>query len=193
MSYVIVEYDKVQSDPTIRNKYLQVLQQLAAQIQHATQKQWSGLIYGGFTPGAQEYGRTTILPQYFRGFAAAQLTTFRQNFTGAPAWRDIFNNVMPEDIRIAWAGLAFTSKSVEFSELRWQIGDTLYPRINIEEIQGYNKPAIIFEEGFIIPEETTFLLRGYLEANSYQRVVPLGFSLYRRKDFLVTEAAITLP
>ncbi len=189
MSYVIVEYDKLMGSGKAHTFYEQKLADLESRIRTKTEEQWSGLSYGAFTPAAQQYGRTTINPTLFVGFAGAVLTNYRQNFLAA-GWQNIFNQVIPEDVRIAWAGLAFPSKCPECNELRWQIGDVLYARLNIEEMYGYNKPAILFEEGFIIPEETQFLLRGRFESAGFQRIVPLGFALYRRKDQWTVETNI---
>lgn len=95
---------------------------------------------------------------------------------------------MPEGFKIAWAGLAFPNKQQHITEIKWQIGDRKFGRINIEELKGYNKPAIIFEEGYIINEEESFDLYGYVEgpiavsepfiAGLYQRIVMLGAAYF---------------
>jgi hypothetical protein len=59
--------------------------------------------------------------------------------------------------------------------------------MDVEELHAYETPTLIFEEGFEIPEETSFLLRGFFEATGKQRIVPLGFVYYRRKDTVLTE------
>jgi hypothetical protein len=56
-------------------------------------------------------------------------------------------------------------------------------------MQCYNKPAIIFEEGYILDEEESFHLYGYVEGpipvfhdgwtGAYQRIVPLGAAYYK--------------
>jgi len=112
---------------------------------------------------------------------------------------------MPEDWKVGWLGLAFPNKNQHITEIRFQIGDRKYGRINLEEMRIYNKPAIIFEEPFIIDEETSFHLYGYFEGEipvspfsptvthtvnevehehycAYQRIVMLGQANYKMVD-----------
>ena len=156
---------------------------------------------GGF------YGRTTILPALFDGNGLVPLNitsgggspvaTYRQRFTAASttaADTILLQGVgagetIPEDFKIAWAGLAFPNKNQHITEIKYQIGDRKYGRINIEEMHCYNKPAIIFEEGYILDEEESFHLYGYVEGpvpvfhdgwtGVYQRIVPLGAAYYK--------------
>ena len=156
---------------------------------------------GGF------YGRTTILPALFDGNGLVPLNitfgggspvaTYRQRFTAASttaADTILLQGVgagetIPEDFKVAWAGLAFPNKNQHITEIKYQIGDRKYGRINIEEMQCYNKPAIIFEEGYILDEEESFHLYGYVEgpvptfhdgwSAIYQRIVPLGAAYYK--------------
>jgi hypothetical protein len=217
MSYVISEYDStILKSTKAQSFYVQKCAQLETLMRQETEAVWSGLVYGGFTPGPREYGRTTILPDNFADENADILDTahspnywgrnsYQQYFTSAspaayaiPGWKTILQGptgaALPtggrtlEDIRIAWIGLAITSKSSAITKFIWNIGDTTYPKLDVEETQGYNKPSLVFEEGFIIPEETLFYLRGYFECDSYERVVPLGYMVYRRKDLVITES-----
>ena len=160
--------------------------------------------YGYLTPASgEQFGRTSILPALFdpnpatyggSQFGAAAAVA---GFAIPPAyWRQQFTTTghqiliqgsrsgetMPEDFKIAWAGLAFPNKNQQISEIRWQIGDRKYGRVNIEEIHSYNKPAIIFEEGFILNEEQSFELYGYVEQADYQRIVMLGAAFYKIID-----------
>jgi len=168
---------------------------------------WAPLTFGGMTPREGQYGRIPILPEEFEDQAGVDLdhnhtptgwgvNSFRILFTDTvptavaiPGWKVIYRganaNLTREDIRIAWAGCAFTEKTDPITKLRWTIGDISYPKFDVEEKNCYNKPAIIFEEGFIIPEETYFQLEGFFEASGYERVVPLGFEVYRRKDLVI--------
>lgn len=159
---------------------------------------WGGLTYGGFTPGSKQFGRSTILPRLFAGFGqtpttpptvANTLPTWIQNITARGAQiliqGSLGGQLTPEDWRIAWLGLAFP-KMPHVTELRWQIGDTTYPRLNIEECNVYNKPTVIFENGYDIPEETFFEMQGWIEAGGRQEFVMLGFAFYRRKDLAIS-------
>ena len=153
----------------------------------------------------EQFGRTSVLPALFRDWydgtvkaEAASLVLDTTSGGGSPVgtWRQHITttghmillhgrntgHVIPEDFYIAWIGLAFPNKQQQISELKWQIGDRKYGRLNIEELRSYNKPAIIFEEGIIIEEEQSFELYGYVENADYQRIIPLGACYYKVKD-----------
>jgi len=176
---------------------------------------------GYLTPAKGQYGRTSILPALFdpniatyggAAFGAAATGTFA---TPPAYWRQAFKDVghqvilqgnrtgetMPEDWKVGWLGLAFPNKNQHITEIRFQIGDRKYGRINLEEMRIYNKPAIIFEEPFILDEETSFHLYGYFEGPipespfsptleiegedeyvAYQRIIPLGEANYKMID-----------
>lgn len=108
-----------------------------------------------------------------------------------PGWNTILQGptagVMLEDYMVAWCGLAFPEQALLCDKIRWEIGDTRYPIVDIEELLTYQQPCIIFEEGFIIEEENFFQLRGWLEDDGWQRIMPLGFMVYKRKDNVITE------
>lgn len=198
--YVIVEADRVrQTFP----EFQETLRELEARVMENTKAIWPGMTYGGLTPREKQFGRTTILPQWFADEADDVLdedhvptdwgvNNFRQEYL-TTGWHTILQGggapigVTPEDIRIAWCGLSFTSESMKVSKIRFEVGDTRYPIMDVEELQGWCKRALIFEEGFELPEETHFLLRGFFEATGKQRIVPLGFAYYRRKDTVLTE------
>jgi hypothetical protein len=158
---------------------------------------------GGF------YGRTTILPALFEDHAGNPLSIAGSALSSNPigTWRQLFTAIsattadtvllqgvgggetIPEDFKIAWAGLAFPNKNQHITEIKYQIGDRKYGRINIEEMHCYNKPAIIFEEGYILDEEESFHLYGFVEgplplfhdgsSSIYQRIVPLGAAYFK--------------
>ena len=184
-------------------------------------KSWTPKSFGGLVPNSEQYGRTTILPGLFDPnpntygggqFGGAAVATYsipprywRQGF-GTTGHQILIQGcrageTIPEDFNIAWMGLAFPNKNQHITEIRWQTSDRKYVRINIEEMRAYNKPAIVFEEGFAIKEEQAFELYGYFEGpipNSpfnphlsvagvdtyvaYQRIVPLGAAYYRIVD-----------
>ena len=154
--------------------------------------------FGFLTPDAGQYGRTTILPALFDGFDAAQMAHWRQTITSTGHQTLISGaktgNTIPEDFKVGWLGLAFPNKNQHITEIKFQIGDRKYGRIDLEEMHGYNKPAIIFEEGFAIDEEQSFELYGYVEGPIpvilggpdtpciYQRIVMLGAAYYKHID-----------
>ena len=152
--------------------------------------------FGFLTPNAEQFGRTSILPALFDDWAGNALDTTGGGGSPAATWRQKIEatgnmtllsgvrtgNTIPEDFQVAWIGLAFPNKQQQITELRWQTSDRKYVRVNIEEIHSYNKPAIIFEEGFLLKEEQAFELYGYVEEEDYQRIVMLGSALYRVID-----------
>lgn len=91
-------------------------------------------------------------------------------------------NVLPQDFKVAWIGLLFPNKQMNISELKWQISSDKFIRVNIEEIMSYNKPAVIFEKGYILNEQEAFELDGYVENADYQRIVMLGAAYYKIID-----------
>lgn len=168
--------------------------------------------------GGQEYGRTTILPAVFDDHASLPMNSlFRTLALGGATWRQLFTvaghqqllagvgagNIIPEDIKVAWAGLAFPNKEQHITEIRFQIGDQKFDRINLEEMQLYKKPALIFEEGYLLDEETSFELQGFVEGpiptdmsglvGLYQYIIPLGALYFKAIDRVLGNcgAAIT--
>ena len=67
------------------------------------------------------------------------------------------NGNLYEDYKVGLVGLAFLDKAIKITEIKFQIGDRKYPRVNIEEAYAYENPAIIFEDYFIIDEEELIL------------------------------------
>jgi len=193
-SFVICEWDSVAKQYP---NFQVALAALEAELMRKCNAEWAPKTFGAMTPSAGQYGRTTILPALFDDHASIQMGgSWRQLFTTAGHQQLIAGagagNTLPEDFKIAWAGLAFPNKQQHISEIKWQIGDRKYGRIDIEEIKGYNKPAIIFEEGFVIDEEQSFELYGYVEGpipsaapfivGAYQSIVMLGAAYFKVID-----------
>jgi len=138
----------------------------------------------------------------------------RSQANGAASWNQTFENksgnqsiitgtragdTLPEDFKVAWIGLAFPNKTQHITEIKYQISDRKYGRLNLEEmLHGYECPAVIFEEGYVIDEETFFEMWAHLDLgysglqpengpggrNSvlYQTVVMLGACYYKQID-----------
>jgi hypothetical protein len=192
-SFCICEWDSVQAENSVFQRALQTLDQRMITKCNAD---WAPLRFNlmrPLSPSDGSYGRTTILPELFDDHNAVQMAHWRQLFTTSGHQTLIAGcrsgNTLPEDFKVAWAGLAFPNKQQHITEIKWQIGDRKYGRINIEEIKSYNKPAIIFEEGFIINEEESFDLYGYVEGpiaieepfieGLYQRIVMIGAAYFK--------------
>jgi len=202
-SFVICEWDSVAKKNTL---FQRAMASLDSKMISKCNLEWAPRTFNpglALSPGANNYGRTTILPALFDDHNSAPIDTTGGGGNPVGTWRQLFTatghqmilqgvrtgETIPEDFKVAWAGLAFPNKEQHITELRWQIGDRKYGRVNVEEIQGYNKPALIFEDGYILDEEQSFHLYGYLEgplpvhhdghAGVYQRVVMLGFAAYK--------------
>jgi len=209
LSYVICEEHAIRQEAP---EFQRTLRQLEEFVLENTLALWGGYTYGGFRPGKKQFGRTTWLPWLFadenddildihHSPTGWGVNSFRQLFTSAlptaaviPGWKTILQGgnptaigTMPKSFRGALAGFAFAEKSICVNKLKMQIGDTKIQIVDIEEIRNYNKPVLIFEEGFEIDEETGFELRGFFEGPGYQRIIPKGFVFFKQKDLVLHE------
>jgi len=146
---------------------------------------------------AGEFSETTIMPQLFNGITGTRLTTWNQWFTATGAQTIMTGTgtggTIPEDYKVGLVGLVFLDKAIRVSEIKMQISDKKLPRINIEEAFCYNKPAIVFEQGFVLDEETSFDLYGYVLTQGPQRIKLLGLQLNRVPNKLqVTDTGAAL-
>ena len=176
---------------------------------------WPGFKYvaeRALQPMEGEAGRTTILPELFADEAGDVLDSahtvrtwgvdnFRIKYSSTepaaiaiPGWKTILQGGNPanigitrEDSILALEGFTIPDPSILISKLRMEVGSRRYPKIDVEEMHGYEQPALIFEKGYTIPEENHYLLKGFFEADGYQRVIPLGFTIFRRRDLFITE------
>ena len=191
--YVFCEWDSVQKEWP---RFQRTFAELESRIIEKCNADWHPKTFGYLTPNEKQYGRTSILPVLFRGFGDVQLVHWRQKITASGNQLLLrgrnTGNVIPEDFKIAWIGLAFPNKQLGITELKWQISDAKYGRINIEELKSYNKPAIIFEEGFIIDEKAVFELSAYILTEGPQRIKLIGFQVNRVKDKLFTTPGAAL-
>jgi len=181
--FIFCEWDSVKKEyPDFQRAFAELESEVIAKCN----ADWAPKTFGYLTPQAGQYGRTSILPALFDGQDGVQLVHWRQNLTltghQALITGTRAGNVLPEDFKVAWIGLAFPNKQHQISELRWQISDAKFIRVNIEELRNYNKPAIIFEKGYILNEEEAFELYGYIEHADYQRIVMLGACYYKIID-----------
>jgi hypothetical protein len=193
--YVICEYDKVKTEfPEFRT----VMQSLEDSLIAKASADWAPLSYGGIAPLSGQFGKTTVMPQLFADNAGNRLTTWKQTFTSTGVQTIMTGvesgGIIPEDFKVGLVGLAFLDKALKISEIKMQISDKKLPRMNIEEAFLYNKPAIIFEEGFILDEKTSFDLYGYVLSQGIQRIKLIGLQVNRIPNKLQvtnTGAALT--
>jgi len=194
MGYIICDYEYVKRYfPEFEN----VMKKLEEDLIARANAKWSPLKYGGVTPKAGEYGKSTIIPSLFKDNAGNVLTTWEQEFTKTGS-QTILTGAAPggtiyEDYMVGFCGIAFLDPVLRVTEIRMQISDKKLPRINLEEAFAYKKPCIIFEEGFILDEETGFELLGYVEATGLQKIKLIGLQLNRVPNKLqITDTGATL-
>lgn len=190
-------------------EYQKILDDFRADVQEIAATEFNKP-YGGMFPASDEFGETTILPKFLAN-GGASLVTFCQelDLTDAlfnpsagtsPAWIDILNGTLDEDVMIGIIGFVIDpckvgtdSTTVDVTELRMEIGDKKFPRLNIEEIHGYEQPVLILEQGAMILPEKPYLLRGMIAppgvsiTSSAQRVVPIGVAEWKRTDLVIAE------
>lgn len=192
-SYVICEWDSVQK---AFPRFQEAVANLEGRMIQKCTADWSPKSMGNMVPSANQYGRTTIMPQLFRGQSTAILQTWRQNILAAGNQTIIYGNgtgmVIPEDFKVAWLGLAFPNLDQQVTELKYQIGDTKYGRIDVEALRRFNKPAIVFEEGYILNEEESFDVQAYVENAGWQRIVMLGATYFKIVDRVLGNTGATI-
>jgi len=205
--YIFCEWDSVQkSYPDFKMAF----RALDDKIMQKCIADWKPRNFGYLVPTSDEFGRTTILPALFDNWAGVQMAYWRQLYTGVGGAVTNFisgcgtGNIIPEDFKVAWIGLAFPNKQQHITEIKFQIGDRKYGRLNLEEMLSFNKPAVIFEEGFIINEEQSFDIQAYIEGpipadwfdatspRLYQSMVMLGAAYYKQIDKVLGDCGAAL-
>lgn len=180
---IFCEWDSIQEEvphfqETIRNLENDIIKKCNAD--------WKPKTLGYMSVGDDQYGETSILPALFNDNAGVQMAHWRQHFAAAGNQTLITGahtgSIIPEDFKVGWYGLAFPNEEQNITELRWQISNNKYGRVNIEAIKSFNKPAIVFDQAFILNEEQAFELYGYLEEADYQRIVMLGVAFFKIID-----------
>lgn len=199
MSYVICEYDKVKQEFP---EFKRTMTNLATTLRAKCAADWSPKTFGGLAPTAGQFGETTVLPALFRDDVMTAANA--GNMISWDQWlpnlghRTIMSGsgsggIILEDYKIGLAGIAFLDKAIRVSEIKMQISDRKLPRVNIEECLAYNKPAIVFENGYILDEETGFDLYAYVTTRGPQRIKLLGLQMNRVPNRLqVTNTGATL-
>jgi len=190
--YVICELEKVKE---YFPEYGAMMKALEVTLVAQAVSAWR-MPYGGIYPKSGEFGKTTIMPELFQGpIRTAGLLT--SPLTNLPTWRSWYGSTqtipghntimqgnagqgaMAEDYKIGLAGIAFLDKVIRIDEVKMQIGDRKLPRINIEEAMAYNKPAIIFEDAYILDEEESYHLYAHIMTQGPQRTKLIGLQLNR--------------
>lgn len=192
--YILCEYEDVRAEAP---EFKAIMDTLEATLISKSLADWNPTPYGGMKPGTGQFGKSTIFPPLFNNVAGVAMTTWEQNITalghqmimaGSGGGNRIF-----EDYKVGLAGLAFLDASPKISEIKLYIGDKKLPRINIEECWAYEKPCIIFEDAYLLDEETTFEFFAFVSSPGLQRIKLIGLETNRITDKLlsITGAALT--
>ena len=137
-NYVICPYDQVKD---YFPEYQRMMSSLHSGLVAKAHADWAPKTFGGMAPNSAQFGESTIIPALFRGDAqtvanSGQLTTWQQwlNTTGH---RTIMTGAntgnIYEDYKIGLAGIAFLDKSINISEIKFQISDRKIEAIPIRE------------------------------------------------------------
>ena len=155
---------------------------------------WSGQAPGGLVPTGQQYGlgplRKNDMAVDTTDSTPSGSYSFRKTVT-ATGWVDTFNYTVRQDMIHAFAGFLVADDVLRITQFRMEIGDRRFPIWDIQEAFRYDKFAVILktDQGgeLVADPRTRVLMRTYFETVGLQRVVPLGLSLYRRPDLVITE------
>ena len=155
---------------------------------------WTGVTPGGVYPGDGQFGICPLRQNEMANDVSSTTLSgsyqFRKNVT-ATGWRAMFNYSTRKDVLHAFAGFAVSDEVTRILQMRFEIGDRIYPIIDLHEAKAWGSFAIIFKEDagkeLIAEPETRVLIRAYFDTTGYQTLIPLGFQLYRRKDLVITE------
>lgn len=177
--YVLCDYASIkESFPEFKS----TMEVLKTSMVDKARAEWGPLTFGGLKPKAGQYGETTIMPELFANAAGVMLQTWNMRTT-AQGHQLLMQGVnvpnIPEDYKIGLIGLAFLDRSQKITELRMDVSDKRLPRLNIEEMHAYEEPTVIFENGYVLDEETGFALWGFAESIGYTRIKLLGIQLNR--------------
>lgn len=215
-SYVICEWCSIQE---AFPQFEEAVRKLDQKVLTKCMGEWQPKRPGYLKASGGEFGRTTILPAMFDDHNSLPMNVTRSLLVGGATWRQFFtvaghqqilagvgaSNTIPEDIKIALMGFAFPNKEQHITEIKMQIGDQKYGRINLEQMNLYKKPSLVFEEGYVLDEETGFDLTGYVRGpipihnnndaytGLWQYIIPIGAAYYKTVDKVLGNcgAAIT--
>jgi hypothetical protein len=194
MPYVIAPLGEVKG---LNNwpEYVSALRELQEQAFARADGLWQGFSKGGINPIGQRYGIGPLRPNDMAhdvtDSTPSGTYTFRKNILVASTWRDLFNFNTRNNLITALAGFAITDDVLRLNALRIEIGGNKFPIMDIQEAQRYERAAILLktDQGapLIIDPQTFVQIRAYVESVGWQRVVPLGFQLFKVKDLVLTE------
>jgi len=194
MSYIVANLDKVKGENSFP-AYEDVLKDLQDAAIERAKEIWEGYEFGGVYPGDKQFGICPLrMNEMAHDVSSTTLSgsySFTRNFAAASAWRNLFDYSTRKDVLHAFAGFKITDEILRILQFRFEIGDRLFPIMDVQEAKDWGSFGIVFKvdkgNELIAEPETRVLFKCYPDSTGYQTVVPLGFELYKRKDLVITE------
>lgn len=193
--YILCEYEDVKKEFP---EYQAIMNKLEVDLIEKSRVDWDPLQYGGIKPSSGQFGKSTIIPSLFADINGTQMITWEQELTAAQTGHQLLmvgsgaGHLIFEDYKVGIAGLAFLEASPKVSEIKIYISDRKLPRVNIEEAWAYEKPAVIFEDAYILDEEQTFELYGFVECPGIQKIKLIGLETNKVTDKMLTQPGAAL-
>ncbi|MDP3732534.1 MAG: hypothetical protein Q8R31_05915 [Candidatus Omnitrophota bacterium] len=194
MPFVIAPLSKIKGENNYPG-YDEAMKALQSKAFSRAQVIWKGFSPGGINPGAGQFGLTTIRPNEMSNNVTSSTASgsysFNRNRTGG-AWRSLWDFTTREGIIMAIAGFRITDDTLRIAQIRYELGDRKSAIMDLQEAMGWQGGFdIIFNQDrgqeLVLDPQTYFYVRGYVESSGNQRIVPLGFMLYKTKDLVMTE------
>lgn len=170
---ILEEFRKAKEMPEFRAVWEDTRAEVASQASEA----W-GIADGGFMPGPREFGETTIRLQYFNmGTNNGTYDTWNRDLA-AKGWQNLINKATVEDVYIGIVGWMLPNTTQRTKAIYQEFGQTKLPVVEYEsEIELMEEPAIIFEKGIVIPEETDCTVDLLVKSAGKNIVQPLGMAM----------------
>lgn len=193
MTYFIAPLDKVDGVNGIP-AYQSARRDLENSMRTRASTLWNGASPGGVFPTGDQFGlgplRANDMATDVTDSARSGTYSFRKNLSGG-AWRGLFSYTVPVDFMHGFLGFLVTEDVLNILQFRMEIGQSLFPIIDVQEAKRFDRFAILFKtdkgKELIADPKTRVLVNGYIETSGFQRVVPLGINIYRRPDVVIAQ------
>ena len=133
-------------------------------------------------PATREFGESTIRLQYFSLGTTSGTSDTWNRYMGTVGWKTVIDNPTMEDVYVGIVGWRLPNVVQRTKAVYQEFGQTKLPVVEYEgEIEMMDQPAIIFEKGIVIPEETDCKVQ-FLTKSGYKGhnvVQPLGMAMVK--------------
>lgn len=193
--YFVAQSDKVKGEGQYP-EFQSVLQDVEAAAFSRASVIWPGWQPGGMFPGENRFGVGPLRKNDMAGDTTDSSPSGSYSYivpaATSAAWRDLFRYTVRDQTMHAFAGFQFTDDVLRYLQLRIEIGDRLYPIIDIQSAMNFDKFNLVLKmdqgQELIAEPRQRVLIRGFAIAPfAAQRVVPIGLHLYRNLNAVLTE------